>query len=263
MTPAKRNLFLYTLFTRLGFWDFGILIMLTGEEENFESVRITTGDIDKIKEIFQKCTHWGYGKEIGSETKKEHVHVLFMIYDSYKQNTLRKKLSETFGSGNGHYSFKKEGKNTIDKAMSYVIKDGVFEMFGDLKLHLDTGNVPKWVDPATLKKRKRDDEEEDFSKPSKAKHYLLGYNNLVKQSLRYRARFMAKDPKAKDLSHVLAHMYVHSDWRLSATILKQGIPKTLCYEFTASVDHKMEDRFTDGYFNMMIRDDAHDNRDKW
>lgn len=237
--------------------------MVTVDDTDFESVRVTTDQYDVIEDIFGKLNHWAYCKEVGTETGKPHVHVVFKMFSGYKQNTLRKKLIEMFGSGNGTYSFKKEGKNTLGRAMAYVMKDGNYSAYGDIKTLAESGDVPKWVDPETLKKRKREENDDDYSKPGKQKHYLLGYSNLVKQSLRYRARFLAKDSRSKDLSFVLAHMYVHSDWRLATTVLKQGIPRTLYTEFEASVNHTMVEKFAPGYFNLMIRDDAHDNRDRW
>lgn len=227
---------------------------------DFESLRITTDNREKILDTFKKLTDWMYAYEVGSETLKPHFHIIFVKPPGYKQNTLRKHIMATFGSGNEVYSFKTDkSRNTIYKAGSYLAKGHDFEAFGRLKDHVDL--FPKWVDPEKMKKKK--DDEDDYSKPSKAKHYLLGYNNLVKQALRYRARFLAKKSESRDLSFVIAHMYCNSDWRLSATILKQGIPKTLYTEFEASVDHRMEAKFTKEYFNMMIRDDAHDNRDRW
>lgn len=237
--------------------------MVTVDDTDFESVRITTDNYEEVENIFSKTQNWAYCKEVGTETNKPHVHVVFKLYESYKQNTLRKKLSEVFGKGNGCYSFKKDGKNTIGRALAYLMKDGNFSAYGSMKTLVDSGDVPKWVDPSELKKRKRDEEEDDFSKPGKQKHYLLGYSNLVKQALRYRARFLARESQSKDLSFVLAHMYGHSDWRLATTVLKQGIPRTLYTEFEASVNHTMVEKFTPGYFNLMIRDDAHDNRDRW
>lgn len=226
---------------------------------DFESLRITTDDRQKIVDTFDgRVVDWMYAHEVGGETHKPHFHIVFIKPPNYKQNTLRKHIMDVFGTGNETFSFKSEkGRKTLYTAGSYLAKGCDFHAFGRLKDHVPL--FPKWVDPV----KKKEDPEDDYSKPSKAKHYLLGYNNLVKQALRYRARYLAKKAEARDLSFVIAHMYCNSDWRLSATILKQGIPKTLYTEFEASVDHRMADKFTKEYFNMMIRDDAHDNRDRW
>jgi len=236
------------------------MTLIGPEFTEFESVRITTDDRVKIKDTFSKLKDWMYGFELGTETGKAHFHVVFVKPHNYKQNTLRKHLTGLFGSGNESYSFKTDKtKNTLYKAASYIMKGGDVELFGVLKEHADL--FPKWVDP--VEKKKKEDLEDDYSKPSKSKHYLLGYNNLVKQALRYRARFLAKKAESRELAYVIAHMYSNSDWRLASTVLRQGIPKTLALEFEASVDHRLADRFTKEYFNMMIRDDAHDNRDRW
>lgn len=227
-------------------------MLIDDQFDKFVSIRITTSDREKIYKIFDKCPNICYGWEVGDETQKPHVHIAFVPGPSYKENTLRKIVADAFGKGNENYSFKKEGKNTLYKAMSYILKGDDIRVEGILKEH--THKIPQWVEPR--EKKKKEDDEDDFSKPSKSKNYLLGFNNLVKQALRYRARFLAQDNKSVDLEYVIAHMYAKSDWRLATTVLKQGIPKSYFLEFKAMIGHTMEKTFTPGYFAMMMRDDA-------
>ena len=136
------------------------------EFTNFESLRVTTSDRDWVKKTFANAEHWAYGYEVGTETEKPHFHIVFVKKATYKQDTLRKKINLEIGKGNGFYSFKQDkDKNTLYRAMSYILKGPDHEVFGSLEAHV--GLVPKWVDPVQ-KKKKEDEKKKKEAEKKKA-----------------------------------------------------------------------------------------------
>lgn len=89
------------------------------------ALRITTRDAVLFEPFFKKYCHtWAYGKEIGNETEKEHIHA-FLITD-LKVKTIRDYLIKIYPElkGQKSYSFKEDTSMCNDyNHLCYVCKD--------------------------------------------------------------------------------------------------------------------------------------------
>jgi len=182
---------------------------------DYLTIRITIAHVDvprMLEKIFSNDDYICF-KHKGSNTNKEHVHIL--VPDITKNKKIKDRLAYNGYKGNESFSIKGM-HNGLSKGIQYCSRECTKPIVhGDLQMYVD--NAPKWETRNVqdyVNTSLKDDGRKD-------RDWQLNYSNLVPQAVRY-----AKTNKMTSccLREVVKDMIAKTRWRPSREMYKNGVP---------------------------------------